>query len=545
MDTAQLNGHKRAVIYARVSTDEQAAKGYSLPTQIEACEKYAQDNALKVVAIFKDDFTGASPIETRPEGRKAYEMLRSDQAEVLIAYRIDRIVRPPEDGDEWDMPILIRGLAKLGKEIHTLDRGQLKTDFGSLLIAMLDARSAGDERRKMIERTTRGRNRKAQEGKIPGGGKPPYGYTFADGALVVNENQAVIIRMIYQWYISGDDDHEPMTDYAITHKLSKMGIPTPGESTKVGRPRIRESSMWAYGTVRRLLKTEAYAGVLRFGRMGSYHKGEKRAVRLKDELFVFDIPPIVSRDVWEAAQARREHNKRISGTKHYLLRGMITCGCGRKMAGGLANPCRYRCSADTTYLKGIEDDRANCHERSVNGDVLEAVVWQYVIDILTDPVRFEAEWRRAQEVEQDSLSPKREQLETIHELITHCEQEAGETAAALKKARGLVLAKLQADMDSLDDRYSKLTVERDRLSAELQSGAQFNDEALARALQFRADVIEGLTYPTFDEKRLYLELLQVTVTVKDGQAIIRCALPIEPCKVDLSGAGLTSILSRL
>jgi hypothetical protein len=50
-------------------------------------------------------------------------MLRSGAADVLIAYRIDRIVRPPEDGDEWDMPILIRGLAKLGKEIHTLDRG--------------------------------------------------------------------------------------------------------------------------------------------------------------------------------------------------------------------------------------------------------------------------------------------------------------------------------------------------------------------------------------------------------------------------------------
>src|SRR5450756_1975869 len=142
--------NNRAVIYARVSTDEQA-KGYSLPTQIEACERYAHDKGFEVVGIFNDDYSGATPIEQRPEGRKAYEMLSGNQADVLIAYRIDRIVRPPEDGDEWDMPILIRGLAKLNKAIHTLDRGQLKTDFASLLIAMLDAKGAGDERRKIME----------------------------------------------------------------------------------------------------------------------------------------------------------------------------------------------------------------------------------------------------------------------------------------------------------------------------------------------------------------------------------------------------------
>jgi len=80
------------------------------------------------------------------------------------------------------------------------------------------------------------------------------------------------------------------------------------------------------------------------------------------------------------------------------------------------------------------------------------------------------------------------------------------------------------------------------LLVELQSGSRLNDEALARALQFRADVIEGLKNPTFDDKRLYLELLQVNVIVKDGKAIIRCALPIESSEVNLSADKLTSVL---
>jgi site-specific DNA recombinase len=536
MNQEHVNEYKRAVIYCRVSTDEQAAKGYSLPTQIEACERYAHLNGFKVIGTFMDDYTGTVPIEQRPEGRKAYDMLHSNQADVLIAYRIDRIVRPPEDGDEWEMPLLIRGLAKLGKEIHTVNRGQLKTDFASLLIAMLDARKAGEERRDIVERTMRGRKRKAQEGKIIGSGPAPYGYKHGKGVLIVNAQEAAIVRMIYRWYTVGDGDGRPMTDYEITRKLSTMGIPTPGETRPVGKTRLREPGKWCYPTVRRILISETYAGKLRFGRVGSYHKGSKRSIHSKEEQFVFDVPSIIDRNTWEAAQARRERNKNMSPRncrREYLLRGLITCGCGRKMAGKSHEPLRYVCSVYKTFIRGVENDQVNCREKSVNGNVLESVVWNYVLDLLSDPERFEAEWRKAAQAEHDNLAPKRERLDVIGDLIQHCEQEAEETAAALKKATGLVLTKLEADMRAIDDRYAKLTAERDRLLVELQRAPRFDDEALKRALQFRADILEGLKDPTFEEKRLYLELLKVNVLVKDGRATIRCALPTDPVEFDL------------
>src|SRR3990167_2851567 len=69
-DMTSQNGHKRAVLYARVSSDEQA-KGYSLPTQLEACQKYAESAGYSVAATFQDDYTGTAPIEQRPEGRAA------------------------------------------------------------------------------------------------------------------------------------------------------------------------------------------------------------------------------------------------------------------------------------------------------------------------------------------------------------------------------------------------------------------------------------------------------------------------------------------
>jgi hypothetical protein len=136
-------------------------------------------------------------------------------------------------------------------------------------------------------------------------------------------------------------------------------------------------------------------------------------------------------------------------------------------------------------------------------------------------------------------------LETIEELIRHCEKEAAETAVALKKAKGLVLTKLQADMDSMDVRYTKLTAERDRLSAEVRTASRLDDEVLARALQFRSDMIKGLVEPTFDDKRLYLELLQVKVKVKSGKVVIGCGLPTEPLETDLSRDRLTAVLAMV
>ena len=118
----------------------------------------------------------------------------------------------------------------------------------------------------------------------------------------------------------------------------------------------------------------------------------------------------------------------------------------------------------------------------------------------------------------------------------HCEQEAEETVAALKKAKGLVLTKLQAEMTSIDDRYAKLTIERDRLLDVLQSLPRFDDEALKRALQFRIDVMEGLKLQTFEDKRVFFELLKVNVLVQDSKATIRCALPSDPIGCDLSNS---------
>lgn len=92
-----LNGEKtmtkRAAIYARVSTDDQAAKGYSIPTQLAACREYAQRQGWAVAAEYADDCSGTFPVRERPEGKRLYQDVAAGKIEAVVLYTIDRAAR--------------------------------------------------------------------------------------------------------------------------------------------------------------------------------------------------------------------------------------------------------------------------------------------------------------------------------------------------------------------------------------------------------------------------------------------------------------------
>ena len=516
------------MIYARVSTDEQADRGYSLPSQLLACREYAARHGFEVLAEYADDYTGTVAIELRPEGRKAYAMLADGNADALIVYTVDRLVRPPLEGDEWDMPVLIRGLAKLGRDIHTVSRGQLKTDFASLLISMLDAKSAGDERRKIIERTGRGRLHKAKTGQVVGMGKAPYGYKYVkdtkDAAkttmLAIDETQAAVVRMIFEWYTVGRDG-SPIGAVLIARELIALGIPTPSEASGYKRKKTTVPGTWGNDSVFWILKSEVYKGVWRFGKfIGGGGRGGKRAIA---DTIAVEVPAIVSETTWQAAQAQRTKNcdfLRARGQRLYLLRGMIACSCGKHYHGSNR---RYQCSSVTNIRRHYAGER--CHEPSIKQEKLESAVWAEIRTIVTDPDQLEARLRAARAEAYDALKPKRDELATVEGLLRDTEAEAIDVADALTVAKGskLVTVRLQAQAQEIDARYTKLNTRRDKLNAEINK-ATISDEDITSLAQFGEDAREGLDNPTPQQKQHWLELLKVRVEVKDGKVYMACLI---------------------
>lgn len=84
---------KKGVIYARVSTDEQAKEGQSISAQIKLCTKYAKDNNIRITQIFKDE--GKSATNTnRPALQSMLELISTDNTiDYALVLDTDRLAR--------------------------------------------------------------------------------------------------------------------------------------------------------------------------------------------------------------------------------------------------------------------------------------------------------------------------------------------------------------------------------------------------------------------------------------------------------------------
>jgi len=532
----------RAILYCRVSTDEQADKGYSLGSQMEACRAYAHGHGFFIVGEFSDDFTGSVPIEMRPEGKKAFTMLKSDEADALICYTMDRLVRPPEDGDEWDTPVLIRSLSRLNKQIHLVNRGQLKTDFASLLIAMLDAKSAGDERRKIIERTSRGRFDKAKDGKVVCAGRPPYGYKFVgamDGRkdrvvrtqLTPDDEEAGWVKHIYELYVYGNGD-SPLNLMQITRYLKDSGVKPP----YAGRS---ASGEFGAETLRRILSSETYIGTWHFGKtIGKSGLGGKRH---GDEQIAIEVPPIIERALWDAAQLRREFNKQSAARNShqtYLLSGHIRCSCGRALSGARKKISRHDAEGRLYYVCSnrykFSTDVRGCKINGIHGSVIEGKTFDWIVSMVTNPEELEANLRVAQAEQLALVEPSSIAVEETDSLIAEAQRDLADN---LDMMRGLDpksrrYKKLAADGDEIERRLDNLDAQRVKHEEHIAAHT-IADNDIVDIMVYSHDAQRGLQNPTFEQKRTWLNLLQVKVELtSQNTAVATCLLPVKPHVID-------------
>ena len=493
--------NKQAAIYVRVSTDDQAEKGYSLPSQIEACQAFARKKNFEVEAIYQDDISGAKSIASRREGAQLQSAIDLGQINTVIVYQIDRLSR-----DIVDLLTTVRDWLRAGIEIYSLDVGQITSELDIVLV--IKGWQGSDERQKIRERTMRGRNAKAKAGKAVGQGIAPYGYSYANGELFIEESEAKIVRMIYDYYINGTENRE-ITGYPlIAKRLNELGIPAP------------RGVQWSLSAVYRILTIETYCGVLHYGR--KIVRGNKIYDRSPEEHILINVPAIVTHETWMLAQSKRSYNSKFSkrnAKRDYLLRGRITCGCGCSMIG---TDGVYLCRARMqNFVKPTQ-----CKEPRIKNELIEFVAWDYVMALITNPELFEEKLRQAQVKELNNMQPKRKELEHVLALIEQTEKEADEVGRAMTRTHGLVGERLEQHAREIDRRYQALGTRRQELLEAL--AFEFTDQNIDSLLQFRETVAAGLRNPTFEDKRQWLEILQVGVIVTNRQAVTSCRLAREP-----------------
>ena len=152
----------KAIIYARVSTEEQKLLGYSLEAQIEVCKRYCKLKGWDIVMVYKE--AKSSKMENkRPKFSKAIALLKEGGADVLVAWKLDRISR-----SNFEFQNLVK---KIGYKFVAVEDGLDLTDDKNKLTADIKIAVAEEERRNITRRTKLGLERARAQGKRIG--RPP------------------------------------------------------------------------------------------------------------------------------------------------------------------------------------------------------------------------------------------------------------------------------------------------------------------------------------------------------------------------------------
>jgi len=370
--------HITVAIYARVSTDEQR-EGKTIEPQLENCRDYCNRQGYEVVAEFPDDgVSGAKPFDERPEGYRLLELARDGLFDKVVIYCVDRLGRNAVKAG------IARGeLQRLKTPIEFVSQTFDDSPGGRLQFTMF-AGFAEYEREIILERTRRGRIARVKSGKYQLG-TVPYGYRYqkcdcperkclvaVHGTLTCHEEQASVVRQMFEWAASGQGD------IAIATRLNKQAVPPPGKDRKG----TWERGKWQPQTVLGILTAQRYTGETPYAESPD---------------LIMRCLPLVERNVWLAAQRERQRRRADNARNSvhfFLLRGLVRCRvCG---SGYMTRTSRghkfYRCLARATqhYAPNPEAVR-RVHEGtvwSIRAEALEPLVKEAVRALHRDPERW-------------------------------------------------------------------------------------------------------------------------------------------------------------
>jgi site-specific DNA recombinase len=214
------NGHgpKRAILYARVSTDEQARSGFSLAQQLEALRDYVTREGCEILEEVQDPGQSGASLE-RPGMDRVRDLVAAGGVSVVLAQDRDRFTREPA----YHL-LLRREFEEHGTKIRVLnDRGD-ESPEGERTDGILD-QLAKFERAKLTERNRRGLLRKARERRLIGTASPKYGFRYNErrDGYVINEPEMLVVEKIFRLAAEG------LGRSAIQRRLHLEGIRTQKE----------------------------------------------------------------------------------------------------------------------------------------------------------------------------------------------------------------------------------------------------------------------------------------------------------------------------
>lgn len=464
---------KKAVLYARVSSDEQERQGFSIPAQVKFLKDYAAQNNIKIIKEFTESETA------KQSGRKEFNAMvkflkSSKDVNAILVEKTDRLYRNPFD----------YGLIDENKfEIHFVKEHEILGENASSHqkfvhgLKVLMAKNFIDNLR---EETKKGLRERAAEGLFPN--RAPYGYKNVrnergKSVIEINEETAPFIKRAFEIYSRGD----------ISIRDTATQLLNEGFSYRPYSPRITP------GALEDMLKNPFYTGVFRYN--GAIMQGVHT--------------PLISNHLFEQVQhAFKKDNKPLYRKHEFLLGNFFTCGdCGCSIVAEIKKEkyIYYHC----TWAYG--NDKCSNHKYYNEQDLLKQ------LGEAVKAIQIDKNFRK---VIYDTIVEINKQEQDFQ--IANLERLNREAEKVRKEIHMIYQDKLDGNLsteqwqEENDLRQRRLITIKNRIEAFDETNKKFMDEVNA-TLELLEDLYSKYLQVSDEMKVKLLKTLLSNCTLKDGK----------------------------
>ncbi len=319
-------------LYMRVSTEDQAREGFSLPEQKERLETYCKFNNYKIVEYYTDAGISAKTGNFRPEYDRMLEDGRNGKINMIIALKLDRITRSTRD---WES--IMDYLEKYNVNIAFVNDDINTTTANGKMISRIMMSVSQNEIERTSERTIIGLEGAIKQGHIPA--RAPLGYKHIDKKLVPDPLTKDIVIRIYNLYLEG----------LTYNSIAKI----------YNQEKVCNKTNWRDTGILKIISNVIYKG--------DYIQGKSTK---NPRYFENVVEPLVSKEMWENCQVQKKKNQRnYMRSQTYIFLQKLKCPiCGRILAGGAS----HKIKADKWYYYyRCEKCRGNIRENEIEDSIKE------------------------------------------------------------------------------------------------------------------------------------------------------------------------------
>ena len=487
---------------------------------------------MEVVREYCDAGKSGKSITGRPEFQRMLQDVSEERDGVafILVFKLSRFGR-----NAADVLNSLQFIQDYGVNLICVEDGiDSSKDSGKLTITVLSA-VAEIERENILVQTMEGRKQKAREGKW-NGGQAPFGYDLdsKNSTQVVNEEEAEIVRIIYDKFV-----HTDMGADAICNYLNQRGY------TKK-KVRGYELNYFARGLIMKILDNPVYTGKIAYGKnVTEKVKGtrdEYRRVKTDDYLLADGLhEAIVDEEMWEAAREKRKRtgvkwNKTHSLEHEHILSGLLKCPvCGAGMAGTVRrrknkksgeykDDFYYRCQ----HRRKIDEEHFCDFKPSLNQNEINAEVEWFIRGMIADERFHEYIGERLQEkVDVSNLEEERDQLKGQLQQVVGAKNKLLvmlDTLDAGDKHYARKFQDMQDRLDNLYDRISGFENEIADVEEKIKAayGRQISEKQLYQILQ-KFDILyaEMSDIEKKEFMQLFIDAIELYPEKMDDGRIIR------------------------